>query len=105
MSAIDLDRDVEIHIYRLIQEGMNNIRKHAEADRATILLLGSSPNVILHIRDNGRGFDMKAQELSSAATKRMGIRGMQERVNMIHGSMTIKSQPMKGTQISIKIPL
>ena len=105
MSSIVLDRNVEIHIYRLIQECMNNIRKHADADRATILLLGSSPNVILHIRDNGRGFDVKAQELLSAATKRMGIRSMQERVNMIHGSMTINSQPMKGTQISIKIPL
>ncbi len=105
MFAIDLDRNMEIHIYRLIQEGMNNILKHAESDSATILLLGSSPNIILHIRDNGRGFDVKAQELLSAATKRMGIRGMQERVNMIHGSMAIKSQPMKGTQISIKIPL
>jgi PAS domain S-box-containing protein len=105
MSAIVLDRNVEIHIYRLIQECMNNIRKHADADRATILLLGSSPNVILHIRDNGRGFDVKAQELSSAATKRMGISGMQERVRMIHGSMIINSQPMEGTHISIKIPL
>ena len=105
MSSIVLDRNVEIHIYRLIQECMNNIRKHADADRATILLLGSSPNVILHIRDNGRGFDVKAQELSSAATKRMGIRGMQERVSMIHGSMIINSQPMEGAHISIKIPL
>jgi PAS domain S-box-containing protein len=105
MSAIILDRNMEIHIYRLIQECMNNIRKHADADLATILLLGSSPNIILHIRDNGRGFDVKAQELLSAATKRMGIRSMQERVNMIHGSMAINSKPMKGTQISIKIPL
>jgi len=68
-------------------------------------VLGSSPNIILHIRDNGRGFDMRAQELSSAATKRMGIRGMQERVSMIHGSMIINSQPMEGTHISVKIPL
>jgi signal transduction histidine kinase len=105
MSAIDLDRDVEIHIYRLIQECINNIRKHADADHATILVLGSSPNIILHIRDNGRGFDVKAQELLSAATKRMGIRGMQERVSMIHGSMIINSQPMEGAHISIKIPL
>jgi PAS domain S-box-containing protein len=105
MFAIDLDRNVEIHIYRLIQECMNNIRKHADADRATILLLGSSPNIILHIRDNGRGFDVKAQELLSAAAKRMGIRSMQERVSMIHGSMTINSQPMEGTHISVKIPL
>jgi signal transduction histidine kinase len=105
MSAIELNRDMEIHIYCLIQECMNNISKHADADLATILLMGSSPNIILHIRDNGRGFDVKAQELLSAATQRMDIRSMQERVNMIHGSMTINSKPMKGTQISIKIPL
>jgi len=104
MSVINMKRDIEIHIYRLIQECMNNIRKHADANRATILLLGSSPNIIIHIRDNGKGFDVKAQELSSVATKRMGIRSMQERVNMIHGSMIIHSQPMKGTQVSIKIP-
>jgi PAS domain S-box-containing protein len=105
MSVIDLDRNMEIHIYRLIQEGLNNIRKHAAADHATILLLGSSPNVILRIEDNGRGFDVKAQELLSAATKRMGIRSMQERVNLLQGQMTIQSKPMKGTQIWIKIPL
>ena len=104
MSAIEMKNDMGIHIYRLIQECMNNIRKHAEANHATILLLGSSPNIIIHIRDNGKGFDVKAQELSSVATKRMGIRSMQERVNMIHGSMMIHSQPMKGTQVSIKIP-
>jgi signal transduction histidine kinase len=80
MSVIDLNGNMEIHIYRLIQEGLNNIRKHADADHATILLLGSSPNIILRIEDNGRGFDVKAQELLSADTKRMGIRSMQERV-------------------------
>ena len=105
MSVIDLDVNMEIHIYRLIQEGLNNIRKHADADHATILLLGSSPNIILRIEDNGRGFDVKAQELLSAATKRMGIRSMQERVNLLQGQMTIQSQPMKGTKIFIKIPL
>ena len=97
MSVIDLDANMEIHIYRLIQEGLNNIRKHADTDHATILLLGSSPNIILRIEDNGRGFDVNAQELLSAATKRMGIRSMQERVNLLQGLMTIKSQPMKGT--------
>ncbi len=101
---LDLDRNMEIHIYRLIQECLSNIRKHADADQATILLLGSSPNIILRIEDNGRGFDVKAQELLSAATKRMGIRSMQERVNLLQGQMTIQSQPMKGTKIFIKLP-
>jgi PAS domain S-box-containing protein len=105
MSAIRLDKNLQIHIYRLIQEGLSNIRKHADADLATVLLLGSSPNVILRIEDNGRGFDVKAQEKSFAVTKRMGIRSMQERVNLLQGQMTIRSQPMKGTRIFIKIPL
>jgi PAS domain S-box-containing protein len=105
ISVLDLERNMEIHIYRLIQECLNNIRKHADADQASVLLLGSSPNIILRIEDNGRGFDVKAQELLSAATKRMGIRSMQERVNLLQGQMTIQSQPAKGTKIFIKIPL
>ncbi|MFZ3044499.1 MAG: PAS domain S-box protein [Desulfatirhabdiaceae bacterium] len=105
MSVIDLDENTKIHIYRLLQEGLSNIRKHADADHATILLLGSYPYVILRIEDNGRGFDVKAQERLSANTKRMGIHSMQERVYLLQGQMTIQSQPMKGTQIFIKIPL
>ena len=105
MSVIRLEKNMEIHLYRLIQEGLSNIRKHADADHATILLLGSSPNIILRIEDNGRGFDVKEQELLSVAAKRMGIRSMQERVKLLQGQMTIQSQPMKGTKIFIKIPL
>lgn len=105
MSVIPLEKNTEIHIYRLIQEGLSNIRKHADADHANVLLLGSSPNIILRIEDNGRGFDVMAQELLSSTTKRMGIRSMQERVNLLQGQMTIQSQPMKGTKIFIKIPL
>jgi PAS domain S-box-containing protein len=105
MSVFDLDKNTEIHIYRLFLEGLSNIRRHADADQASIRLLGSSPNIILRIEDNGRGFDVKEQELNSAATKRMGILSMQERVNLLGGQMTIQSQPMKGTRILIKIPL
>jgi PAS domain S-box-containing protein len=105
MSAIDLPKKTKLHIYRLIQEALSNIRKHADADHATIILTGSSPNIILRIEDNGRGFDINAQALLSADSKRMGIHGMQERVNLLEGQMTIQSQPMKGTKILIKIPI
>jgi PAS domain S-box-containing protein len=105
MSPIDLPRKTELHIYRLIQEALSNIQKHANADHATIRLLGSSPNIILRIEDNGRGFDVKAQSLLSADSKRMGIRGMQERLNLLKGQMRIQSQPMKGVKIFIKIPI
>jgi PAS domain S-box-containing protein len=105
MSSIDLARKTELHIYRLIQEALVNIRKHADADHAAIHLMGSYPNIILRIEDNGRGFDVNAQALLSAASKRMGIHGMQERVNRLEGQMIIQSQPMKGTKILIKIPI
>ncbi len=105
LSKFQMGTNMEIHIYRLIQEGWSNIRKHADADHADILLLGSYPNIILRIEDNGKGFDMKKQEFSSAGSKRMGIRSMQERVNMLQGQMTIQSQSMNGTKIMIKLPL
>jgi signal transduction histidine kinase len=66
---------------------------------------GIFPEYILRIADNGRGFDVKAQELLSAAKKRMGILSMQERINLFQGRMTIWSRPMKGAKIRIKIPL
>jgi PAS domain S-box-containing protein len=105
MAPINLPRKTEIHIFRLIQEGLSNIHKHADADHATIRLMGSSPNIILRIEDNGRGFDVKNQELFFAASKKMGINNMQERVSLLQGQMNIQSQPMKGSKIFIKIPI
>ena len=99
-----MDNDTKIHIYRLIQEGLNNIMKHADADRVVIKLVGKFPNIILRIEDNGKGFDLKARELSSGKEKRMGLRSMNERVNLLGGEMTIQSRIMKGTKIFIKFP-
>ncbi|MBW1838280.1 MAG: hypothetical protein JRI99_15405 [Deltaproteobacteria bacterium] len=59
-----LDSFAEINLYRLIQEGLNNVRKHADAGRATINLVGAHPNIILRIEDNGKGFDVQARELA-----------------------------------------
>jgi nitrate/nitrite-specific signal transduction histidine kinase len=84
--------------------GQNRLLQ-SSIEEMTIRLLESSPKVILRIEDDGRGFDVKAQEIKSAATKRIGILSMQERVNLLQGQMTIHSQPMKGTTILIKIPI
>jgi PAS domain S-box-containing protein len=105
MSQIELPRKMEIHIFRLIQESLSNIHKHANADHVTIRLMGSSPNIILRIEDNGRGFDVKQQELIFSDSKKIGITSMQERVSLLQGQMNIHSQSMKGTKILIKIPI
>jgi PAS domain S-box-containing protein len=99
-----LDPDIQIHIYRLIQEGLNNIRKHADASRAVVKLVGSFPNIILRIKDNGKGFDVAERARSSDSRKRMGLRSMAERVNLLNGRMTVESRPMQGTKIDIKFP-
>ena len=104
IHKLDLGFDAEIHLYRLVQEGLNNIRKHADAEQATVKLIGIFPNIILRIEDNGKGFDVKARELALGKEKRMGLRSMKERVNLLGGQMTIQSRPMQGTKVFIKIP-
>jgi len=104
LEALNLTDDTKIHLYRLIQEGLNNIRKHADAVKVTIKLVGASPNIILRIEDDGKGFDVKTRELALNNEKRMGLRSMQERVNLVQGRMTIKSHQMKGTKVFIKLP-
>jgi two-component system, NarL family, sensor kinase len=104
LNLFNLDANTEIHLYRLVQEGLNNIRKHADSDRAIVRLVGVFPNIILRIEDEGKGFDVKARELALGDEKRMGLRSMRERVNLLGGQMIIQSRPMQGTKISIKIP-
>jgi signal transduction histidine kinase len=104
LNLFELDPDTEIHIYRLVQEGLNNIRKHAGSEKAVVRLLGAFPNIILRIEDTGKGFDVKARELALSDEKRMGLRSMKERINLLGGQMTIQSRLMQGTKIYIKIP-
>lgn len=100
-----LDIDTKIMLYRLIQEGLNNIKKHASADSAIIRLVKSFPNIILRIEDNGKGFDIKKQLAGIFDEKLMGLRIMEERVGFLNGKIKIESRLMQGTKILIEIPL
>jgi signal transduction histidine kinase len=93
-----------INIYRLIQEGFNNIRKHADADHVKIVLVASPPNIILRIQDDGIGFNVTAREAGLDHTRRLGVRSMTDRVNLLRGTIKIVSCPGQGTEIFIKIP-
>jgi signal transduction histidine kinase len=105
LKNVTMDSFTEINLYRLIQEGLNNVRKHADARRTTINLVGAHPNIILLIEDDGRGFDVYARELALEREKRMGLRSMQARTNLLQGQMTVRSRHMKGTKIVIKFPI
>ncbi len=104
MKDLKLDFDTEINLYRLIQESLNNVKKHAHADHVTIRIVASSPNIILRIEDNGKGFDVESRLARSLQEKCMGLSSMEERVSLLNGRMSIKSQPSKGTRILIEVP-
>jgi signal transduction histidine kinase len=104
IEDIKLDFDTEINLYRLIQEGLTNIKKHADADHVTIRLVAAFPDIILRIEDNGKGFDVQNRLATLTKEKRMGIRGMVQRAKLLQGEMKIQSKPMRGTKISIRLP-
>jgi signal transduction histidine kinase len=104
IKDLKLDFDTAINLYRLVQEGLNNIKKHARADHVIIRLVACSPNIILRIEDDGRGFDVHKRLAKALKEKRMGLSNMEERVSLLKGRMDIKSRITKGTRIFIEIP-
>lgn len=95
---------LSINIFRLVQEGLNNIMKHASASQVVIRLFASLPHIILRIEDNGKGFDLRKRQASITEEKRLGLRSMQERVELMGGEMIIDSKPGFGTKLLIKVP-
>ncbi|UCC54149.1 MAG: PAS domain S-box protein [Anaerolineaceae bacterium] len=88
--------DVQVALYRIAQEALNNVIKHSEATQATIGLYHVPDQVTLSVRDNGRGFDMQTMEYGG-----FGLENMQERARQIDAKLDIKSELKKGTEITV----
>jgi len=104
MDDLMIPSNTEINLYRLIQEGLWNIKKHAQAAKVTIKLVASFPNIILRIEDDGQGFNVKERLTAASKEKRMGLRSMEERVSLLNGKMKIQSRPKEGTKVFIEVP-
>lgn len=104
IEKMKLDFTTQINLYRMIQEGLINIQKHAGATRAMVKLAAAYPYLLLRIDDNGRGFDVERRERESDSEKRMGLRSLKERTHLLGGTMIVTSQPGQGTRILIKLP-
>jgi signal transduction histidine kinase len=87
-------------LFGLVQEGLQNVRKHSRASRVEVRLAGVPTEISLILSDNGVGFDLAQNHASNG----IGILSMKERARMLHGTFEIQSAPMKGTQITVKIP-
>ncbi len=104
LDKLDLDFDTEINLYRLIQEALNNVRKHSGATLVTIRLVASFPEIILRIEDDGNGFDPEFRIAQALNEKRMGLKSMEERVKLLKGEFSIRSRGGEGTMILVKLP-
>jgi signal transduction histidine kinase len=104
MDDLKIPSNTEINLYRLIQEAIWNIKKHAQATKVTIKLVASFPNIILRIEDDGQGFNVKERLTAASKEKRMGLRSMEERVSLLNGKMKIQSRPKEGTKVFIEVP-
>ena len=94
--------ELETACFRIVQEAVTNVARHARASRISVVLQRVEQDLILLISDDGAGFDMKALRTSAAT---LGLRSMEERVQAMGGSITIDSAPALGTAICARIPI
>lgn len=95
-----LPLEMETAIYRMVQEGLTNIARHAQATRVDVLLQNCGNKYVITIEDNGVGFIPEAVNKS----EHLGLVGIAERAEMLNGNLTIESIPGVGTSLIIEVP-
>ncbi|MFQ5341221.1 MAG: GAF domain-containing protein [Anaerolineae bacterium] len=103
-EASRLPSQVEITLYRIVQEALNNVMKHSNADQVAVALFNRGDRVVATIADNGLGFDADAV-LQSTKQRGLGLLGMQERTMLLDGKLVIDSAPDEGTTVCVEVPL
>lgn len=98
-----LSRETEMNLYRIAQETINNLVKHAQAGEARVTLKHEAGRVRLTVSDNGQGFD--PQQTPATGKGGFGLTGLAERVRLLHGDWRIDSAPGQGTRIEISIAI
>jgi two-component system sensor histidine kinase UhpB len=89
---------VELAVYRVAQESLTNVARHAQASHVRLSLVNGPRSVVLRVSDDGRGFDTSAEPGPG------GIRGMRERAVLVGGALAVKSTPPHGTEVRLEVP-
>jgi signal transduction histidine kinase len=98
-----LAKELEVNLYRIAQEALQNVHKHAQANLVDLILHQTDGRVVLTVSDDGRGFDMAVVQHSASGG--LGLLGMRERAALIGGQLTIESTVGQGTSIVVSAPL
>lgn len=97
--------EVELTIFRIVQEALRNVEKHARASKVEVGIEFGEGKTKVSICDNGRGFDSRGNLAELPRAGKLGLAGMEERVHLLDGRMEIDSEPGKGTRVMIEIPM
>ncbi|MEK7676739.1 MAG: two-component regulator propeller domain-containing protein [Verrucomicrobiota bacterium] len=98
-----LSPDLQLYLYRLVQEGLNNVLKHARASTVMLEIKRHGDRVSVQLEDNGVGFDPAA--LNSSRSGGLGLAGMEERAKLVGGTFHLQSVPGQGTRLHITVPV
>jgi signal transduction histidine kinase len=104
MDAGRLPLDLETTLYRVTQEALTNVLRHAKAKRVSVLLERRKDSISLIIEDDGAGFDTATMFQAARSRGKLGLLGMRERIAMVGGTIEIESNPGAGTTIFARIP-
>lgn len=97
----EVTKETSIHLYRIIQEALNNMLKHAEAKAASVIIEKNATTIKAIVKDNGKGFEFLEKIRQSTS---LGMKTLMERAKIIHSSLKIESAPNKGTILQLTIP-
>ena len=98
---VNMPKEVDLCLFRVAQEALNNIVKHSQANSAHVEISANPSGVRLRIRDDGRGFDSDGVNSDAG----IGLTGMRERIRLVGGSLLVTSEPTRGTEILAQVPL
>jgi signal transduction histidine kinase len=101
VETVDLPPDSATGVFRVFQEALTNVARHAQAARVVVSLVKNDDHLVLQVRDDGRG----VAELELLGTKSLGLLGMRERVRSFSGELLIHGLPGQGTTVRVTIPL
>jgi PAS domain S-box-containing protein len=97
----NLPKDVALCVYRIVQEALRNLAKHAAVHEARVTLSAAGPELVVQVRDQGVGFDPAAERSQPG----LGLSGMQERARLIQAKLSVTSAPGRGTTVEVRVPL
>jgi signal transduction histidine kinase len=104
VDELRLPPAIETTLYRIVQEAMTNVYKHASAKNVSVSVSRRGDDVLTIIEDDGEGFDLEALN-ATGGTPRIGIAGMRERAAIVDGVLTIDSTPGEGTTVRVRVPI